>query len=78
MKWFDDYRIRLMLVGFVIGLVLCGGQRAKADLIDPADFNQVDLTNLQTALGDDKTDEKNYNDKSYNCYHFARNLQYNF
>ncbi|MHC4805711.1 MAG: Ig-like domain-containing protein, partial [Planctomycetota bacterium] len=77
MKFFVNSKISLVLLGFVVGLVLCGGQRAKADLIDPCDFNQEDLRNLQTALGNDKTDEKEYNDTSYDCYHFARDLQYN-
>jgi len=76
MKFFVSSKIRLMLIGFTIAFVL-GGRNANADLIDPADFNQVDLRNLQTALGDDKTDEKDYNKNSYNCYHFARDLQYN-
>ncbi len=77
MKSFVNSKISLVLFGFVIGLVFCGGQRTKADLIDPADFNDVDLRNLQTVLGDDKTDEKDYKKNSYNCYHFARDLQYN-
>ncbi|MHC4633328.1 MAG: Ig-like domain-containing protein [Planctomycetota bacterium] len=77
MKFFENSKISLVLLGFVVGLVLCGGQRANAHLIDPCDFNQEDLRNLQTALGNDKTDDNNYKQKSYNCYHFARNLQYN-
>ncbi len=30
MKWLDDYRMRLMVVGYVAGIVIAGGS-AKAD-----------------------------------------------
>ncbi len=56
---------------------------SNAHLIDPKNFNADDLKKITDAVAADTTDEPNpdgttkYDTNDYNCYHFARDLQYN-
>ena len=43
MKWLNDYRMRLVVVGFVVTVVLCGGS-AKADNINQAPIADAGLS----------------------------------
>jgi hypothetical protein len=50
---------------------------SRGQTLDPDDYNAEDLQNITEDVETDTTDGNTYHKDNYNCYHFARDLQYN-